>query len=449
MKNIRVLLPIALVALMAFSCYSLVSQSITQNNEYKSYCAAAEKAEKDKITVDVEENYSKALEMKNTLNLYLKWGQYYVENELFESAVDLGKLMVDEYPNEEKAHEFLLENYLKVNDYENFFEEYKSTTSRGVKSKEINELYNRSKYLYSIDYNSYVDATGFSSKYARVLVDNFDSDVVNTYGFAKESGDLAIKDDYISCGYFNNDDISVAPVVDLKNEAYYIDNNGNRKYVISPEKISVVSLGMYSSGVLSVYDGKNYFLCDINSNIIGGPYLYLSTINSNVGVIEDNDGWKIINQKGEIISKSTFDGFVLDEKEIAFRQGCLIAKTGSSYVLVDEKGEQIGNSKFEDAKMFIDSYAAVKTNGKWGYIDNKGQFIIESQYVDAKSFSNGLAAVYDGYLWGYIFYDEESKKENIAITYSFKDVQNFSQTSNCAFVKIDDTWRLIKLYSND
>ncbi len=449
MKNIRILIPVVMIVLMLFSCYSIVSQGVSEYKEYKKYCEAAEVAAKDKITVDVESNYSSAISLKKSLDLYLKWGQYYVDNKMYDSASELGEIMIEEYPKEAKAFEFLLNSYLKINDYEKFFDEYNHAKKLGINSDELKTLYKNSKYLYSLDYNSYLEAYPFSSGYARVLCNNYDDNEVNKFGFAGEDGNLKIKDNYKLCGDFNNDEVSVAPVADENGEAYFIDKDGNRKYVISPENVKVVSLGMYSSGVVPVYDGKNYYLCNLDSEIIGGPYAYLSAFNSDIGVIQDKNGWKIINSNGEPTSTNVFDGFVMDEKNIAYRQGCLIAKKGEKFYVVDSKGDIVSDDSFEDAKMFIDSFAAVKNDGKWGYIDNKCNLVIDYQFEDAKSFSNDLAAVSNGSLWGYIYYDEENHKPATAIEYSFHNAQNFSQTSQCAFVMVDSTWNLLKLYSEE
>jgi hypothetical protein len=125
----------------------------------------------------------------------------------------------------------------------------------------------------------------------------------------------------------------------------------------------------------------------------------------------------------------------------------LIAKENGQYYLVDKSGNKISETGFDDAKMFVDSYAAVKIGDKWGYLDSDGNMIVDCVYQDAKSFSNGLAAVCNENLWGYITYDAESEAVQTAIDYSFYDAQNFSQTNKCAFVKIDDVWKLLKLYS--
>ncbi len=448
MKNLRVLVPIIMVVLMAFSCYSLVSEAVSSNKEYKGYLNAAREAASKKITVDVEQNYSNAIALKKSLEVYLEWGNYYLDTEQYDLAVDFGENLIDLFPKKALAYEYLLNCYLKTNNVEDFFDEYEHACSVGAINDNIEKIYSQSKYLYKLDTADYVEVNPFASKLAKVLVKGFSDNTVS-YGFANENGDIVVKSKYKKAGDFNSvgkDEVIVAPVVDENGEAFFIDNSGNRKYVITPNDIKVVELGMYQSGVFSVFDGKEYYLCDINSNIISGPFKYISAVNINVGVVQDNDGWKIINNKGEIISKDVFDGFAIDDKSIAFRKEVLFANKGGKYYLVNNTGEKICDTAFEDAKVFVDSYAAVKLNGKWGYIDNKGNVVVDYKYDDAKSFSNGFAPVSVNGKWGYIVFDEKSKNVEIAVEPRFEDAQIFSTTSKVAFVKVGDDWNLLKFY---
>lgn len=433
---------------MVFSCYSIVSESISKNKEYKYYLETAREAANKKITIDVQDNYAKAIALKNTIDVYLEWGNYYLDIESYDMAVKFGENLIEIYPKNASAYEYLLNCYIETNNIEDFFSEYEHACSVGAVNDNIKELYSQSKYLYTIDSTDYLSANPFSSQMAKVLVEGY-YDGSKSYGFANEKGDIAIQAEYKAAGDFNvvaEGEISVASVVDKNGEAFYIDKSGNRKYVIAPKDIIVKELGSYQSGVLSVFDGENYYLCDINSNIIAGPYKYISTMNMNIGVVQDNDGWKIIDNKGNIVSKEVFDGFALDDKDIAYRNDSLFAIKDGKFYLVDSAGKKITDTAFEDAKVFVDSFAAVKFDGKWGYINNQGNIIVDYTYEDAKSFANGFAPVSLNGKWGYIAIDDETKKAEIVIDAKFEDAQIFSTTSKSAFVKVDGDWNLLKLY---
>ena len=440
----RKLIPIVLIALMVLSCYSIISQAMKKNAEYKGHIAAAKKAAKDSITVEVQSEYLKAIDMKPSMELYLELGKYYADNNLYDLGKDLGQVMTEKYPHDSRSFEYLLKNYLKLNNYEEFFDEYNHAKKLGVVNKKITELYEQSEFIYKIDFNSYLTAGVYSSSMCPVSLEDYKTGKV-LYGYADEEGETAIDAKFAECGYFNSEETPTAPVIDENNEAYYINQDGSKYSVIKPEKINVKKLGMISSGVAVVQDDENYYLCNLDGEVIAGPYKYISTINGDVGVVQDNEGWKIIDNKGDFLSEEVFEGFVVDEKEISYRQDVLLAKRNNKYIIVDKKGKAVSNAEFDDAKMFIDSYAAVKVGTKWGFVDTKGKMIVEPAYEDAKSFSNSLAAVSNGSLWGYITVKDNSVKQ--AIDFAFTQANSFSLTKKCAFVQTDDVWKMLILYS--
>lgn len=443
MKKYKFILPIVLVVLMAASCISIVNNAVTEKKEYNAYIESAQIAVEKKISIDVDAAYSKALDINSNVNDFIAWGKYYSDNGDYGTAISIGENALLSFSKDAKIYAFLMENYKMLNDYETFFETYKKCVSIGATNDDVINLYEQNKYAFSLDFDSFGTAYPFSSGVARITENNYGSSDKVHFGYVSASG--MINPQFVSAGDFNSDEISVAPVVDKNGEAYYINKEGRKKYVVSPEGISVKELGFYSSKVLSVFDGEKYYLCDINSNIIAGPFEYLSTINNNIGVIKEGDNWKIINEKGEQISNQTFSNIVLDSKKIAYRNG-LFAEIGDKYYLINENGEKITETAYDDAKLFVDGFAAVKSNGKWGFIDKNGNLVIDFKYHDAQSFSNGFAAVKMNDKWGYITYSEKDKIDNVAIDYQFEDAVGFSTTSRVSIVKLNNQWKLLKLY---
>ena len=59
--------------------------------------------------------------------------------------------------------------------------------------------------------------------------------------------------------------------------------------------------------------------------------------------------------------------------------------------------------KYKNAGSFNEGLAPVQTaNGKWGYIDSKNQFVIPAKFEEAKDFKDSRAAVKLNGKWGYI-----------------------------------------------
>lgn len=69
-------------------------------------------------------------------------------------------------------------------------------------------------------------------------------------------------------------------------------------------------------------------------------------------------------------------------------------KAGDKWGYVDNKGQYVINSQFEEAFNFSEGLALFKsTDGKFGFIGEDGKYVINPIYKDANSFSEGLAAV--------------------------------------------------------
>lgn len=440
MKKYKFVLPLALVILMVISCVTIVSNAVNSKKEFESYIDIAHKAAEKKISIDVDEAYNNALNISSQADVYLQWGKYYSDNDDFSTAISIGERGVETFPKSPELYLFLMENYLKIEDYETFFEAYDKCTSTGATNKAVIKLYEDNKYAFSLELDSYDSAFPFSSGVSRVIGNTYSSDEEEYYGYVSASG--SINAQYKDAGDFNLDEISVAAVVDKNDEAFYINKQG-RKYVVSPDNVQVKKLGYYSSGVLSVYDGKGYYLCDINGSIISGPYDYLSAVNDGIGAVKVGDKWQIINKKGKKIINDSYTDVILDSKEIMYCNG-FFAQINGAYYLLNEKGEKVSNASYEDACLFVDGYAAVKNNGKWGFIDKEGKLVVDYIYHDAKSFSNGFAPVKLNGAWGYIIV--EDGKPTVAIDYQFEDAVGFSATSYSAMVKSEGKWRLMKLY---
>lgn len=443
MKNYKAIMPIVLVAVMGLSCGSIISNAVSTKQEYNKYVKSARAYAEKRISVDVDEAYQKALDINNNLETYLEWGNYYVNIGDYDTAVSLGEMMVDEFPKKAEAFVFLLQNYAKANEFESFFEEYNHAKTLGVVNKQLEELYNKYKYTYKLGYESYDTAQSFSNGMAVVGIS---SEQGMKYGYISDNEKSTINTVYIKAGSFNSAEQSVAPVVNDKNECYFITTEGKRKYVVQPDGIEPVEYGVYSSNLLTIFDGSNYYLSDIEGNIVTGPYDYISTVNADICVMKKGDEWTILNSEGNPISDQKFDGFITDEKGIAFRTR-LFANIGGMYYLVDEEGKKISDEGYEDAKLFIDSLAAVKQNGKWGFINENGEIIINCQYDDARSFSNNLAAVCIGDKWGYITLSDDGKTVVNAIDCLFDGATDFSRTSHNVMVQEGDRWKLLSLYN--
>lgn len=440
------MLPILLSFFMLVSCYSLITNATEKKAEYNGYVEVARASANDQITVDVIENYNMALDMLPSVDLYEEYANYFVGIGDKEGAITVAERMVEEFPKNAKASEYLASQYLNNESYKSFFAEYDRASAIGKVSNNFKKMFNENRYKY---YLSSVRCSNVKrSLFSNVIFEDITREggqekVYYGYIFNKEKSIPAI---YQNASFFNGGENAIAPVVTNDGQVYFIDKKGNKKAVIKPENIDVKQLGVYTSGVLSVFDGSKYYLSDIDSNIIAGPYDYISTFYDGVGVVKNNGKWNIINTKGKVVDSVSFDDVKLDDAGIAYNKG-LFVKIGDKYSLVDKDGKAITDLTFDDACIFVDSYAAVKNGDKWGFINEKGELVIDYKYLEAKSFSSGYAAVNMNGKWGFITISD--KKDIVVIDYQFDDAISLVGTKAMTFVKVGNVWNKLNLYYTD
>ena len=90
MKGYKSLMPFVMVACILLSAYMLYSTRITKINEYNDYLSKARNFASQGIVVDAVENYSKALELDNTIDIQVEVGEFFVKMEYIHSAIGWG-----------------------------------------------------------------------------------------------------------------------------------------------------------------------------------------------------------------------------------------------------------------------------------------------------------------------------------------------------------------------
>lgn len=429
-KKYKNLVPLVLIVLMLVSTYSLVSTATGLNSEYKTALEKARNFSKQGIVVDAFEEYEKALDLKNTLDICLEVSEMYKNNEMLSDLQEWAEYTVEMYPGEPEAYEMLLNAYLQMQDYNDAFTLIEEIESRRVYNDNIKKAINEVEYKYDLGYTSYEDVSVFSEGYCAVKLDGL-------WGYTDKIGELEIAALYTSAGPFGS---GKAAVNSQEEGIYYIDGDGNRKGVI-PDKIDCKNAGIILDGFVTITDGteSGYYNEEFEHKF--GEFDYAGTMNLGVAAIKEGTGWYLIDKNGKKINSSAYEDIALDDKEIAYRNERAFVKSAGSYIMVDSKGKQVGKESYEEAKVFNrEGYAAVKKDGKWGFVDKKGKIVIEPQYEAARSFSNGLAGVCKDGKWGYIDENNEMKISN-----TFLDCRDFNE-NGCAFVNTEDDWVILKLY---
>lgn len=436
MKNYRKLVPIVLIALLILSWYKLLSDKLATGSEYEGYLQQARKYAEQGITKYAMENYNLALAMNDNIDLYVEIAQYYKGQNKLDDSLAWGEQAMASFPTDVKGYDVALEaNYLRK-DYEACYDVIKMAEKRGLKSEFIEKTYKEIEYEFFMDYSNYENVGIYSNNYCAVQSEGL-------WGFVDRYGKLRVACRYPEVGAYTQSNF--VSVVNSESKAYFIDKSGAKVLVLSDD---IKKAGLLVDNIIAVQkaDGKyTYVNQDGKAVIVSGEtavtYDYASTINGGVAVVKNGSEWNIIDSTGKKLSDVAYVDVKLDEKEIAYRNERLFVSTGSGFIMVDSKGKQIGKTVYEDAKVFSNTtYAAVKIDGKWCFVDKDGKLKSDKTYEDARSYQNGLAAVKISDKWGFI-----DENENLVIKNTYDDAKDFNEKGSC-FVKIGDTWRLLKLF---
>ncbi len=431
MKKYRPIVPIALVVLLVLSWYTLISGAVSKNTQYEEFLATARDFAGKKIAKYAVENYRKALEIEDSVEIRQEVADFYKSIEKHEERLVWCEQFITDFPTAPEAYDSLLDAYIIDKAYARVFDVLEVAAKRSVDSEFIRETRSQLKYLTTLDYDTFDDVGVFSQNVGPVLNDKA------LWGYISHSGSKVTKFEYTVAGSFTSS--GFAPVVSKDGEAFFIDKDGEQVTEID-ERFSRFGPMVGEVFPAEAKDGK-YYLVNRDNEVLSEPYEYLSAVNSGVAIAKSGGQWIKIDQSGAPIAGQAYVEVILDDREFFNRNERYFAKESDLFALYNLEGEVVGGERFDDAKLFTDKgYAAVKKNGKWGFINTDGNFVIEPAYDDARSFSNDLAAVKIGDKWGFI--DPEGK---LVIEALYDDTKDFSAKGTC-FVKFETKWRLLMLY---
>ncbi len=432
MKNNKVIVILAFIILIPLAWYKLFADSTAMEKEYNNYLKLAREKSEMGITVKADEYYSRALDLHTSYNILVERIQMYWDNNALGKYEELSEDLVDSYPDRKKGYELLAKLYYSEGSYKEVFKLQDLLAKHKKSSDILNEMCTELENEYDYDSGcSYNDAGEFYNGLEVV------SNKEGKKGYVNVIGKTAVSCVYEQVSPFNSN--GLAGVTDSKGASYIIDTAGNKQYADS-KKRNISFIGYISYGYFPVeIDGK-YYISDLDFNFTEKSYDFIGVYDGTCAPAYDGEKWFFIDVSGEKISDKTYDDILLDEKNTAFVSERAFVKNGDSYIMIDHKENQVGDEKFENARLFLtEEYAAVKQNNLWGYVDISGSMAIEAAYMDARSFANGYGAVNDLGTWVFINAKEEQK-----ITGDFEDARSFSSNMT-AFVIENGKWRIIKL----
>ncbi len=319
------------------------------------------------------------------------------------------------------------DHYFLNHKYQSGLDTLKEGIAR-LDSEELTDYYESVRYAFTKSYAKYEDIRSMSDGFAAVCLEG-------KWGYLDADGDLTIPCVFDQAMDFENGSAAVIE----NGQVIVIDTDGFRTALC---KEAADSIAPFGQGVTSLRINGKWRLANAEMRIGATEYDFIGTLSDGGRAVCRNGKWVLQNSSSED-QTDEFDGFSLDEKGCAYRNGRAFAKSGELTYLVDATGTRISETGYTDAYPFLESdgLAAVCKDGKWGFLDKNGQEVLPFEWDSACSFSEGVAAVEKDGLWGYI-----SLRGEIAVPLQYIGAKPFSERA--AAVQTESGWSLIRFQAN-
>lgn len=442
MKKYQVLFPVLLPLALLGSFAYMIQGRLQTREQYNACLAQAAHYYKNGVTEEAVSSYQKALEIFPSIEVCLKIGRIYLEQQQYQKAERLySDQMVKQYPREARTYEYGIQTALAQNNPRKAYRVYDTGKKRGLQSEQMDAQMQPYRYSFNLA-GAYDEVRGFSTSGRMAAVR-----IGDAWGYLKPNGQLAIQNLYRSAGMMGE----LAPVVDGEGEAFFVDGTGARKiteaYVLEkdPEFGQVQQFGAVQEGLIPAWNGTvwNYYDAQSFEKQFGGYRAVTQAADGVCAVSVDGENWALATVEGKQLTEFVYHQILLNDQENPGCGGIAVAeKDGLFWLLDTATGQPINQQGYEDACAFnsAQSLAAVKCSGQWMFVDAAGELTDLGVFQQAKSFSAGLAPAKKDGKWGYI-----NSQGEWAIEPQFEDANAFD-ASGAAFVKTEEgKWRLLTL----
>ncbi len=439
--------PILLLAFTAGAWASIIYRNFTVPNEYEKNIADAQASYEEQYYLEALSYLDQAGELQGITASYTAEE---LRRNIYEQMQDGGsyegqcRLMVRDYPEVEENYERLVQYYWDNGDYNNLcgcLNEFAGKWPDNAAIAGINDAFSK---MYDYVSTNYYDVRYATTSMADIQKLEYETDgtedgvrrvermLKNSSGkemFDLGYAEISVSMDAASC--FVRDQEGVWTRVDAaghllaKNEGRQFEWIGrmgenniatalcNGEYHFINHRMEVSDLvwedaGNFSEGINAVKKNGKWALVTTEDWSAVTEFHYTDIpLNSQrcaatggVAVVADAGGYRIIDtEKFEPVSENVY------EELKAFESGQPTAyRKGSLWGFVNYSGEVYIEAAYEDAKPYMNGYAAVKRDGLWGFIDSKGTMVVEPQFQETLGMLPGGVAYVrndEGY-WDYI-----------------------------------------------
>lgn len=418
---------ILIVLVVLVGAWAMIGyQTYSKNQQISSIKKEIEKNEEKGLYKNVVLAYDELLKLDDSHENYRSLSQNYLRLGNMDDYENALKKEIGLFPERSEAYRDLMLYYQTIKNNRKVLDLYLTLDENIQKDDDIQAVYEDSRYAYTYMSDSYAGVSN--------IVEN---NAVADNGMAKEIidgiGAVIIPAKFEEANVFVNDYTGAK----IAGEWFVVDREGDK---IGSSEDMIETLGSFSEeGLSPVSIDGIYGYVDKSMKQYHMEYENATNFLNGVAAVQKDGKWALINPKFEEITDFLYED-IITQDGFCSRKGFIFAKYEGSYILLNAKGEQIGNETFEDAKPFVgDGPAAVKQNGYWGFVDQKGSLLGEHTYEDADSYNLGIAPVKSGGVYQYI-----NQNDEVVIDGMFEEAHAFT-SRGVAVVRNNKKTRMIQL----
>ena len=315
------------------------------------------------------------------------------------------QLMVESYPEAEANYVYLIRGYQEIQDMESLYHYLPLYREKWPENKELLKLEQDLDKSYDYVHTGYYDVQYATSTLLDIQAMEFSEYDGKTYverKLCRSNGQEVFDLGYSQMRVAR--DSSSCFVQDQEGNWSRVDISGN--LLAKNPEVSFESVGSLGENQIAsaVIDGTYHFINDkmVVSDL---EWDYAATFAEGLNAVKKDGKWALVTTDtwttvAEFpytdIAVNSFDSCVVDGK-------CVVADQNGYYILDVVQNVVITKNYYQEIKAFESSQpTAYRSGEKWGFINKSGEIYQKACYEDAKPYVNGYAAVKQNGLWGYI-----------------------------------------------
>lgn len=433
----RKLFPVIFILCITGAWMSIAYRNVSVPAAYRDALAGARDACEKGYYVEAQQRLNQAEEIQTLQGNYeadaLQRDIYYGMQDLYAYEEQL-QSMIEEYPEKEENYESLILYYQNIGDtgslcslLPEYLEKWpdneaivRADENLSMQYKYVRVGYYDVKYaspsLVDIQEREY-ETDGEETTVRRKLVDSRGSTVLDG-GYAQ----MSVSQDGYSCF-----------VCGQEGNWSRVDGSGNllaRNTEVSFESIGSLAANNLATAVI----GGQYHFTNARMEISEAAWEAAGTFHDGVNAVKQNGRWAFVTTENwQEISGFPYTDIPRNSLGYCVTEGYGVAADEKGYYVISvEDMLPVSSNTYEELKAFESSQpTAYRSGDKWGFVSNQGEIWLEAYYEDARPFVNGYAAVKQNGLWGYI-----DRQGRMVVEPQFRDALNVLE-SGYAYVQED------------